>query len=96
MLTDPWMVVMKVIVASPESDALDGVTAAGLSGKQHHTVRQLERERVCAAGVVEVLEDCGWIQISDASRQLQVTVDRDGSVLAREGPGRRAKRLRTQ
>lgn len=87
---------MKVIAASSKPGSVAELTAAGLSGEQQRTVRQLEREGVCVADTVELLGGCGWIQILDSGHQLQVTVDRGGSVLALEGPGRRAKRLRMQ
>jgi hypothetical protein len=87
---------MKVIAPSAKSEPDPHWAAAGLTGGQRSTVRQLEEEGVCVADVVEVLGDCGWLRISDASHQLQITVDGDGSVLALEGPGRRAARLRTQ
>jgi hypothetical protein len=89
-----WVDAMKVIAARSKSVA--ELTAAGLSGQQQRTVSQLERDGVCVADVVELLGGCGWIRISDAGHQLQVTVDRGGSVLALEGPGRRAVRLRMQ
>jgi hypothetical protein len=63
-----------------------------LSEKQRETIRQLEREEICA-GQVAVLGDCGWATVEDAARQVRATVDCSGSVLALEGPGCRAKRL---
>lgn len=84
---------MRVIAPSARSELDADLAAAGLTGGQQRTVRQLEDEGVCVADVVEILGDCGWVRVSDASHQLQVTVDRGGSVLGLEGPGRRAARL---
>jgi len=95
-LLGPWVNVMTVITARSKTEVCRGARAAGLSARQQDTVRQLEREEICVGRIVEVLEDCGWIQISDVNRQLRATVDRDGTVLALEGPGRRRKRLRAE
>jgi hypothetical protein len=69
-----------------------GAASDGISEEQCETIRQLEREELCA-GPATLLRGCGWVVISDPARRVRATVDRSGSVLAFEGPGRKPKRL---
>ena len=75
-------------VARPPGAKLD------VTEGQARTIRQLEEEEICAGEVVERLPDCGWARIEDKERQVVATIDRCGTVLALEGPGRRRPRVR--
>jgi hypothetical protein len=62
-----------------------------LSDAQRRTIRQLEREEVCAGRIVEVEAGCGWAQVKDDARHLVATIDRAGNLLGLDGPGRRRR-----
>ena len=65
---------------------------ASITDTQRATIRQLEREEVCAGRVVDIVAGCGWALVRDDTRQLVATVDRAGNLLGLDGPGRRRGR----
>jgi len=87
-----WLIVRDACVPVVTSKPTRVVADDGISEEQRETIRQLEREELCA-GPATLLGGCGWVVISDPARRVRATVDRAGSVLALEDPGRKPKRL---
>lgn len=84
---------MTVIAQKAEVDRPMGCST-DVTDEQARTIRQLEEEEICAGEVVESMTGCGWIRIEDKERRVVTTIDRHGTLLALEGPGRRRKRTR--
>jgi hypothetical protein len=77
---------------SEESGSPSGQLSAVPSERQLATIRQLELEEICFGQMVAEEGRCGWIRIVDRSRNLEATVDRSGTLLRLEGPGRSGSR----
>lgn len=78
--------------ASEESGSPSGQLSTVPSERQLATIRQLELEEICVGRMVAEEGRCGWIRIVDISRNLEATIDRSGTLLRLEGPGRSGTR----
>ena len=87
-----WLIVRDACVPVVTFKPTGVVADDGISEEQRETIRQLEREELCA-GPTALLKICGWVVINEPVRQVCATVDRAGSVLIFEGPGRKPKRV---
>lgn len=78
--------------ASADNGRPSGQPSKLPSERQLATIRQLELEEICAGQVVAEEGRCGWIRIADPVRNLEATIDRSGTLLRLEGPGRSGSR----